>query len=273
MVFSRYDGIRIAGIAAAVPEREINMESLKETEDPQMIENFIKKTGIKKIHKGYPNQTAGDYAYTAAVALKEAGKYMAEEIGVLIDVTQNPDYRTPSTASALHMRLGLDKSCLVFDVNLGCSGFVYGVSLAASLLTTSNAKKALVLVGDSLAARKRYYCVTELDRAARALAGHNIAVGLGVRAGVRRSPELLFKAGEAGGFPALEYAHMSEYARSGADRGDDFSALIASAHTVGHAAVALEIERAGHSAGQHRALNVFVGDLCDRDIRLNADPV
>lgn len=160
MVFSKFDGIRIAGIAAAVPEREVNMESLKETEDPQMIENFIKKTGIKKIHRGYPNQTAGDYAYTAAVALREAGKYSPEEIGVLIDVTQNPDYRTPSTASALHMRLGLGKSCLVFDVNLGCSGFVYGVSLAASLLTTSNAKKALILVGDSLAREGR----TEIAR-------------------------------------------------------------------------------------------------------------
>lgn len=155
MIFSKYEGIRISGIAAAVPEREINIESLKEKEDPQMIDNFIKKTGIRKIHRGFPNQTAADYSYTAAVALREAGKYTNDEIGVLIDVTQNPDYRTPSTASSLHMRLGLNKSCLVFDVNLGCSGFVYGVSLAASLLSTSNAKKALVLVGDSLAREQR----------------------------------------------------------------------------------------------------------------------
>ncbi len=151
MVFSKFEGIRIAGIAAAVPEGVVEIESLKETEDPQMIDNFMKKTGITKIHKGTFQQTASDYAFTAAKALEAAGKYSPDEIGILIDVTQNPDYRTPSTACAMHKRLGLSKSCLAFDINLGCSGFVYGVSIAASLLQTSSATKAIVLVGDSLA--------------------------------------------------------------------------------------------------------------------------
>ena len=155
MIYSEFKGIRIAGIAAAVPEGVVEIESLKAAEDPQMIDNFIKKTGIKKIHKGNPTQTAADYSFTAATALRESGKYSPEEIGVLIDVTQNPDYRTPSTACALHKRLGLEKSCLAFDINLGCSGFVYGVSVAASILSASNAKKALVLVGDSLARQRR----------------------------------------------------------------------------------------------------------------------
>ena len=97
------------------------------------------------------DQTAADYSYTAAKQIEAAGKYTPDEIGVLINITQTPDYRTPSTALALHKRLGLSKSCLAFDVNLGCSGFVYGVSMAASLLSTSNARKALVMIGDSLA--------------------------------------------------------------------------------------------------------------------------
>ena len=150
MIFSKFEGIRIAGIAAAVPKDVLEIESLKKTEDPQMIDNFMKNTGIRQIHKGNLEQTASDYSYTAAVALRDAGKYQPEEIGVLIDVTQNPDYRTPSTALALHKRLGLSKSCLAFDINLGCSGFVYGVSVAASILASSDAQKALVLVGDSL---------------------------------------------------------------------------------------------------------------------------
>lgn len=151
MIFSKFKGIKISGIAAAVPEGVVEIESLKATEDPDMIDQFMKKTGIIRIHKGSFNQTAADYAFTAAKVLEKEGKYIPEEIGVLIDVTQNPDYRTPSTACAMHKRLKLDKSCLAFDVNLGCSGFVYGVSIAASLLKTSSAKKALVLVGDSLA--------------------------------------------------------------------------------------------------------------------------
>lgn len=154
MIYSEFKGIRIAGIAAAVPEGVVEIESLKATEDPQMIDNFMKKTGILRIHKGSFQQTAADYAFTAAKALEMAGKYSPDEIGVLIDVTQNPDYRTPSTACAMHKRLGLNKSCLAFDINLGCSGFVYGVSVAASLLQTSSARKALVLVGDSLARRQ-----------------------------------------------------------------------------------------------------------------------
>ena len=151
MVYSEFKGIRVAGIAASVPERVVEIESLKATEDPQMIDNFMKKTGIIRIHSGSFYQTAADYAFTAAKTLEAAGIYSPAEIGVLIDVTQNPDYRTPSTACALHKRLGLEKSCLAFDVNLGCSGFVYGLTIAASLLQCNNAKKALVLVGDSLA--------------------------------------------------------------------------------------------------------------------------
>lgn len=151
MIYSELDGIRISGIAAAVPENVVEIEALKATEDPKMIDTFIKKTGIVKIHRADFSQTAADFAFTAAVALREAGKYQNEEIGVLIDMTQNPDYRTPSTALALHKRLELEKSCMAFDVNLGCSGFVYGVTIAASLLKATDAKKALVLVGDSLA--------------------------------------------------------------------------------------------------------------------------
>ncbi len=151
MIYSSFENICISAIAASVPQGIVEIESLKETEAPEMIDNFIKKTGIVKIHKCDFDQTAADFSFSAAKVLENAGKYQPEEIGVLIDITQTPDYRTPSTALALHKRLGLSKSCLAFDINLGCSGFVYGVSIAASLLMTSNANKALVLVGDILA--------------------------------------------------------------------------------------------------------------------------
>lgn len=153
MIYSKYDGIRISCIAASVPENRVDIAAMADdpNEDPKFVKSFIKKTGIAGKHRCGLDQTASDFSYTAAKQIEAAGKYTPDEIGVLINVTQNPDYRTPSTAMVLHKRLGLSKSCIVFDVNLGCSGFVYGVSLAAGMLMTSNAKKALVLVGDTLA--------------------------------------------------------------------------------------------------------------------------
>lgn len=157
MVYSEFDGIRIAAVAASVSKEKIDIAAKKTDpqEDPKMIDSFIKNTGIQYKHKCGFDQTASDFSFTAAKAIEGAGRYRVEEIGALINVTQTPDYRTPSTASALHKRLGLKKSCLAFDVNLGCSGFVYGVSLAASVLATSDARKALVLVGDTLARQRK----------------------------------------------------------------------------------------------------------------------
>lgn len=152
MIYSEYDGIRVSCIAACVPENRIDIAAMAEdpNEDPKFVKSFIKKTGIAGKHKCGLDQTAADFSYTAAKQIEGAAKYQSDEIGILINVTQNPDYRTPSTALVLHKRLGLSKNCIAFDVNLGCSGFVYGVSLAAGLLKTSDAKKALVLVGDTL---------------------------------------------------------------------------------------------------------------------------
>lgn len=163
MVFSEYKDIKISCIAASVPENRIDIAAMAEdpNEDPKFVKSFIKKTGIAAKHKSGQEQTASDFSYTAAKQIEAAGKYQPEEIGVLINITQTPDYRTPSTAFALQKRLGLSKNCLVFDVNLGCSGFVYGVSLAASLLSNSDSRKALVLIGDSLARGRKSYGISQ----------------------------------------------------------------------------------------------------------------
>lgn len=156
MVFSEYDGIRISSIAASVPETVIDVMSELDNPDPKYVKNFMKNTGIKEKRKSEFDQTAGDFSFSAAKQIMDAGYFSPEEIGVLINLTQTPDYRTPSTALSIQKRLGLSMDCLVFDVNLGCSGFVYGVSLAASLLASSTATKALVTVGDTLARGRRH---------------------------------------------------------------------------------------------------------------------
>ena len=153
MVFSEYKGIKVAAISSAVSTEVIDINAMKNdpNEDPKYIMNFVKKTGIVQKYVSGSKQTASDFSYAAAKLLEENLCYQPSEIGILVNVTQNPDYRTPSTASLLHKRLGLNKSCMAFDINLGCSGFVYGVSIGAGLLATSSAKKALILMGDTQA--------------------------------------------------------------------------------------------------------------------------
>ena len=83
MIYSELKGIRIAAIAAAVPEGILEIESLKETEDPQMIDNFMKKTGIIKIHRGNVKQTASDNAFTAAKALEAEGFKLLSQADIM----------------------------------------------------------------------------------------------------------------------------------------------------------------------------------------------
>ena len=156
MIFSNYDGIKISAIAASVPPTVIDVTRELDNPDPKYFKTFMKNTGIVEKRKSDFTQTAADFSYTASKQILDAGYYAPDEIGVLINLTQTPDYRTPSTALVLQKRLGLSMNCLAFDINLGCSGFVYGVSLAASILKTSTASKALVTVGDSLARGRRF---------------------------------------------------------------------------------------------------------------------
>lgn len=158
MIFSSFEDIKISAIAASVPEEVIDIAAKLDdpNEDPKFIKNFMKNTGIRAKRKSRYEQTASDFSYSAAKQIMDEGYYSPDEIGVLINITQTPDYRTPSTALVLQKRLGLSKDCLVFDINLGCSGFVYGVSLAASILKTSSAIKGIVTVGDTLARGRKH---------------------------------------------------------------------------------------------------------------------
>ena len=158
MVFSSFEGVRIAAIAASVPSNIVDIAAKLQDpeEDPKFIKNFMKNTGITAKRRSGYEQTASDFSYSAAKQIMDSGYYKPEEIGVLINITQTPDYRTPATALTIQKRLGISKDCLVFDINLGCSGFVYGVSLAASVLKTSTASKGLVTVGDTLARGRKH---------------------------------------------------------------------------------------------------------------------
>ena len=72
-----------------------------------------------------------------------------DDVDLLVFVSQTPDYVLPPTSSSLHARLGLSRRCAVFDLNLGCSGYVYGLWVAATLIRSAGGR-ALLLVGDTI---------------------------------------------------------------------------------------------------------------------------
>lgn len=150
MIGSTFANIKILGISTAVPtNKEVLSEKYNDVFGEDMVASFSKKTGVVERRLTKPEQTASDLAFVAAEKLLDEKQIDRQEIGMCILVTQTPDYSIPATACVLHKRLGLAKDCLAFDVNLGCSGYVYGLQIVASLMETTPCKYALLLVGDT----------------------------------------------------------------------------------------------------------------------------
>lgn len=116
---------------------------------------FAKTTGIRERRVAAENVTCSDLCFAAASDIL-AHKHARDEIDLVIFVSQSPDYFLPATSVLLQQRLGLRKDCMAFDINLGCSGYVYGLSVAASLLQSGQLKKALLLVGDKSTTSTNY---------------------------------------------------------------------------------------------------------------------
>lgn len=144
MACFRIDNIRIAGFAAGVPKNIVKTVS---TTDQYDDESYIASVGI--LEKRFSNNfTAADLCETATRKLIEDLKWEKEDIDLLIFVSQTPDYILPATSCVLHGKLGLKQTCMALDISLGCSGWVYGMATALSLMTCGGIKKAMVLCGD-----------------------------------------------------------------------------------------------------------------------------
>lgn len=149
MSFYANQGVKVSGIACVVPQNHVTVESFAEVFGPEIPAKFSAGTGIKAMYKALPEQTASDLATAAAEKLFEHGAADRREIGLMILVTQSPDYRRPSSASVVQKRLGLPIECACMEINLGCSGFIYGLQTAISLLKSSDTRYALVLMGET----------------------------------------------------------------------------------------------------------------------------
>lgn len=149
MIISKFSNITIEGISCTIPTKHVNVRDFTPKFGEKNINNFIKMTGVEKFYKSDESQTASDLAFIAAQDIIKKKNIELNTIGCLIFVTQTPDYHIPSTACVLHKRLQLTRDCVAFDINLGCSGFVYGINVISSLIANSNIEYGLLLVGDT----------------------------------------------------------------------------------------------------------------------------
>ncbi|MED3781070.1 ketoacyl-ACP synthase III [Heyndrickxia sporothermodurans] len=145
----KFDNIKITGITTAVPHQRIKVESFNEVFGEDAVQKFTSTTGIREFRKTSSEQTASDLGYVAAEELLLKKDVDKSEIGALIFISQSPDYRRPATACVLQSRLGLTQNCAAFDVNLGCSGFIYGLQTLSSMMQCSDIKKAIIIISET----------------------------------------------------------------------------------------------------------------------------
>jgi 3-oxoacyl-[acyl-carrier-protein] synthase III len=140
--------VEISSIAFYLPENVETGSELKKDNPDWDIDQIEEKTGIKTRYISDNDQTALDMSVIAAEYLLQH-KVKIKDIDFLIFVTQSPEYVLPTTACLLQDKLGLNKNCIAFDVNLGCSGFVYGLSIGGSLIESGLAKGGLLVCSDT----------------------------------------------------------------------------------------------------------------------------
>lgn len=150
MPLFQFKNIKISGVASAVPTQVVRVQDFAEQFGEEYCHKFTESTGIREFRKTLENQTASDLCFAAAEKILQHRHTNREEIGALVFVAHSTDYRRPATACVLHKRLGLSKDCAAFDINLGCSAFVYGLQTVCSMMASSDISKALLLVGETL---------------------------------------------------------------------------------------------------------------------------
>ena len=150
MPYFQFNHIKVSGITSAVPTEVVKVSDFAEKYGEEYVTKFSASTGIKQFRRTKPHQTASDLCYAAAEKIISEKNINREEIEALVFVAHSTDYRRPATACVLHKRLGLDKNCVAYDINLGCSAFVYGMQVVCSMMASSDIDKALLLMGESL---------------------------------------------------------------------------------------------------------------------------
>lgn len=175
-----FEDVKISGIVTCVPPQERCIDDEVELfgGNEKQIARLKKTIGLDRRRVVDDSTTAADLCEAAAKHLLSASGAENSQIDAVICVTQTPDYPQPCNAAVLHGRLGFEKSCAALDVNLGCSGYVYGLWLAFMMASSGGCGRVLLLAGDTISR-----VVNQRDRAVAPLFGDGGSATL-----IERSP-------------------------------------------------------------------------------------
>lgn len=149
MAYFHFKNVKVAGIAAGVPSFKLNnLESKTRISEHYDNAAFVEMTGVVERRFSH-DLTTSDLCFAAAKQLLSDLNWEASDVDAIIMVSQTLDFILPATACILQDKLGCSRECYAEDIQLGCSGWVYGLSNAASLLQNGTIKKALLCVGDA----------------------------------------------------------------------------------------------------------------------------
>jgi 3-oxoacyl-[acyl-carrier-protein] synthase-3 len=142
-------GSRIAAVSYFLPETILANEQLNAEFPEWSVDKIASKTGIISRHIARKDEYASDLAVAAAKKLFADYNIRREEIDFILLCTQSPDYFLPTTACMVQRELNIPITAGALDFNLGCSGYVYGLSLAKGLIGTAAAKNVLLITTDT----------------------------------------------------------------------------------------------------------------------------
>ena len=133
----------ILGVGSALPRRRITNEELAETVDTT-DSWIVERTGIRSRYIAGEGETTASLAAEAARKALDHANVAAVDIDLIVLATATPDQTFPSSATKVQATLGIN-DCVAFDVHAVCTGFLYALSVADSMLRSGNASKALVI--------------------------------------------------------------------------------------------------------------------------------
>lgn len=150
MAIITYNNVGITAMAACLPKHVINnyqydLDIWSEDE----VRKVVDKVGVYERRFVDENTCSSDLCFAAAEKLIADNGINKDEIDLLVFLSQTPDYRMPATSILLQNRLGLPMTTMAFDVSLGCSGFLYGLSIVYSMMQNLGFRKALLLDGET----------------------------------------------------------------------------------------------------------------------------
>lgn len=149
MAFLEYNNVGISAMAAAVPHTVINNYEYTQYFPANQVKEIVDKVGIYERRFADEHTCSSDLCFAAAEKLIADNHIDRSEIDLLVFISQTPDYRMPATSVILQNRLGLPNTTIAFDINLGCSAFMYGLSVVFAMMQNSHLRKALILDGET----------------------------------------------------------------------------------------------------------------------------